>query len=317
MERYFSVIIPLYNKRKYIQRAIDSVLSQTYKNFEIIVVNDGSEDGSELIVENYDNKNIKLINQENSGVAIARNVGVFSAQYDFVCLLDADDEWKPNFLEEISALITTFPKHHIYSTRHEIIGDEGELLYPKNYFQENYRGVIKNFISCYKKTDGLINASSVCLRKSFFHKLGGFPASQTQGEDVYLWLLYSLHTDIVFSNTICTRYYRNTENRSVDSITKTSLPFQFLGFRSLINDFDSSKLKANSNKELVRYLRKNALLHVADLKSRNRNEVAISHTSQLFKLNKTTGLLCYLIVLMPCRLLRYSKRIRNHGRKSA
>lgn len=316
MDRYFSVVIPLYNKRKHIVRAIESVLSQTYTYFEIIVVNDGSDDGSELEMFRYKHHpNIKLINQENGGVSIARNNGVLAAQYEFVCFLDSDDEWKSCFLEEIANLIVLFPRKNVYSTRHEIIEQNGKSVYPRAYEQEDFRGVIDDFIQCYKASDGIINASSVCVRKPMFLQLGGFPEGQTQGEDVYLWLLYSLHTDIVFSNKICTRYYRNTENRSHERMMSDKLPFQFVHFYSMLQN---NKLKGknfdDNRDDLIKYLRKNALLHVAGLKANNNSKIALSHSMLLSDYNKTAGLLCYAILLIPNKLLKYLKDIRNNAR---
>jgi len=317
MDIYFSIVIPLYNKRKYISRAIDSILSQTYQYFEIIVVNDGSNDGSELEVAYYakKNANITLINQENCGVSVARNNGVLVAQYDYICFLDADDEWKPFFLEEISSLIKLFPGKDVYSTRHVIIEHQGVTIYPKAHKQENFRGIIDNFIRYYKTSDGLIHSSSVCLRKPLFLKLGGFPAGQGQGEDVYLWILYSLHTDIVFSNRICTKYYRNTENRSCERMPVNKLPFQFTYFYSLMqsSELKGTNLDRNRN-DLLMYLRKNALLHIAGLRINNNTKMAFSHTMMLGKHDKIASLLCYIILLVPNKLLIQVKNIRNGAR---
>ena len=107
----FSVIIPLYNKAAYIEKAINSVLAQNFKEFELIIVNDGSTDDSfskltvicnRLSVENPEIFNkIKIVQQENQGVSTARNNGVKIAKYDYIAFLDADDWWESTFLEEM------------------------------------------------------------------------------------------------------------------------------------------------------------------------------------------------------------------------
>ena len=96
-----SVIIPAYNAEPFIERAIDSVLSQTYKNVEIIVINDGSTDKTEQKVKAYIEKyeNIKLISTENGGVCRARNIGIETASGEYISFLDADDELLPDALE--------------------------------------------------------------------------------------------------------------------------------------------------------------------------------------------------------------------------
>ena len=95
-----SVIIPLYNKGKYIARALDSVFSQTYQDYEVIVVDDGSTDNGPEIVKQYNDPRLRLIHQENAGPGAARNKGISESKGEFLSFLDADDEWLPEFLEE-------------------------------------------------------------------------------------------------------------------------------------------------------------------------------------------------------------------------
>ncbi|MBR4881344.1 MAG: glycosyltransferase, partial [Clostridia bacterium] len=87
----FSVIIPVYNKADTISASIDSVISQTEKDFELIIVDDGSSDNIDEVLSKY--KNIHVITQENGGVSVARNSGIMAAQGDYICFLDADDLW--------------------------------------------------------------------------------------------------------------------------------------------------------------------------------------------------------------------------------
>lgn len=94
-----SVIIPLYNKGKYIVRALDSVFAQTYQDFEVIVVDDGSTDNGLEIVQQYRDSRLRLIRQANAGPGAARNRGLKASKAPFVAFLDADDEWLPEFLE--------------------------------------------------------------------------------------------------------------------------------------------------------------------------------------------------------------------------
>ena len=102
---FFSVVIPLYNKQNYIKETIKSVLNQTFQNFEIVVVNDGSKDDSIKIIESIQDYRIKLVHQENSGVSVARNMGIKEANAKYIAFLDADDLWLPEFLQTIYELI--------------------------------------------------------------------------------------------------------------------------------------------------------------------------------------------------------------------
>lgn len=94
-----SVVIPLYNKEKQIANTLHSVLRQTFQNFEIVVVNDGSTDNSVQEVEKVNDIRIRIVHQNNAGVSAARNKGIEEARYDIIAFLDADDEWKAEYLE--------------------------------------------------------------------------------------------------------------------------------------------------------------------------------------------------------------------------
>ena len=95
----FSVIIPVYNVKKYIKKCLDSVFNQSFKDYEVIVVNDGTEDRSMDIVEKYD---VNIINQKNSGLSSARNAGVKKSKGEYIIFLDSDDYWEEDLLKEIA-----------------------------------------------------------------------------------------------------------------------------------------------------------------------------------------------------------------------
>lgn len=93
-----SVVIPLYNKEKQIKRTLQSVLTQTFQDFEIVIVNDGSTDNSVIEVEKLKDPRIRLVHQKNAGVSAARNKGIEEAKYELIAFLDADDEWQSEYL---------------------------------------------------------------------------------------------------------------------------------------------------------------------------------------------------------------------------
>ena len=112
-----SVVVPLYNKEKTILKTISSVLTQSYEKFEIIVVNDGSTDGGvALLKESFNDERITIINQENQGVSAARNNGIRESNFDYIALLDGDDEWLPGYLEKVSEAIEQHPEAGMYGT---------------------------------------------------------------------------------------------------------------------------------------------------------------------------------------------------------
>lgn len=114
-----SVVMPLFNKVRHIKRALDSVLAQTYRDFEVIVVDDGSTDGSENVVEQYTDPRVRLVHREHIsswGGHAARNLGIAESRADLIAFLDADDEWLPDYLQTIMSLIGRFPGAAAWST---------------------------------------------------------------------------------------------------------------------------------------------------------------------------------------------------------
>ena len=103
-----SVIIPLYNKAPYVRRALDSVAAQTFTDFEVIVVDDGSTDGGAELVAAYGDSRVRLLRQANAGPGAARNRGIAEARGDILAFLDADDVWLPVFLEESMRLLDRY-----------------------------------------------------------------------------------------------------------------------------------------------------------------------------------------------------------------
>lgn len=211
----FTVIIPLYNKERHIGRAIKSVINQTYKDFELIVVDDGSTDNGVEEVNKIEDSRIRLIRQKNCGVSSARNKGISEAKYDYIGFLDADDAWKPNFLESIKNLIISYPRAGAYSTAYEIQREDG-IIEPSlnfNNFENKWQGVIDDYFR-YALQAPLISASSVVIPKSVFDNVGCFPLGIKRGEDLDMWIRIALNYDIVYLNEVCATYFYDTDNRA-------------------------------------------------------------------------------------------------------
>lgn len=217
MQIKYSVVIPLYNKASHINRSIDSVLKQTNQDFEIIVVNDGSSDGGEKKVLEYNDPRIKIHNQRNAGVSVARNKGMELSSGEYIAFLDADDEWLPNHLEEINTLIAQFPDAKLFSTAFYQISPNGEkeseefISLPKF----PWRGYINDYLQClYIGGLNPIWTSTVVIEKSMFDKIKGFSPNMKIGEDCEFWIKIHLTYPCVFSSEYTAIYYKDSENRS-------------------------------------------------------------------------------------------------------
>jgi len=206
----FSVIIPLYNKKPYIQRAIKSVLAQSYTEYEIIVVNDGSTDGGEEVVTAITDPGIILINQLNQGVSAARNKGVSRATYDYVVFIDADDSWESGFLAELNRLIHQLPGCGIYGINHRYITEKGVITVNDLDILLRYKleVVINDYFTLFAKLGkSPFSNSGCCYPKSIFLEQGGYREGVRLTEDSDLWCRIALNHPIAFSGKVLVNYY--------------------------------------------------------------------------------------------------------------
>jgi glycosyltransferase involved in cell wall biosynthesis len=179
----FSVIIPAYNQARYLGEAIKSVLAQTFHDYEIVVVNDGSTDETEMVALRYDEK-IRYVYQENQGLAGARNSGIRAAQGAWIALLDSDDCWLPEFLERMTARINEHPRAVVFYGAALCVDERGVPLKQAVGYKpvENvrlYHALLRaNFII----------PSTVVVNKKVIEQAGCFDQSLRSCEDWDLWL---------------------------------------------------------------------------------------------------------------------------------
>jgi glycosyltransferase involved in cell wall biosynthesis len=208
-----SVVIPLYNKARYIKRALDSVLSQTHQDFEVIVVNDGSTDGSEKVVEQYGDARIRLVNQQNAGECAARNRGVAEARAELIAFLDADDEWLPSHLETVLRLRKNHPECGAYASAFTIVTPRGARApslagIPASSFE----GVLPNYFRTVIG-DHAVCSSGVVIPRRTFDTCGLFPGGEHRRGDLDMWCRIALQYPIAFSTYVGAVYHQEAENR--------------------------------------------------------------------------------------------------------
>jgi glycosyltransferase involved in cell wall biosynthesis len=247
----FSVIIPLYNKAAYIERAIQSVLSQTFKEFELIVVDDGSTDNPfvQLSVISYQlsvnspeiYKKIKIIRQQNQGVSTARNNGVKLAKYEYIAFLDADDSWEPTYLEEMNSLIAAYPKAGIYGSGYYIVKNGKKRIAPIGVEKDFERGLI-NYCQVYSKTLCMpLTSISTILLKSVFINENAFKPDLKLGEDFDLWIRVATKYSVAFLNRSLANYHQDVDlpNRAIgEKLYKPQEHMLFTDYGRLKNNPD-------------------------------------------------------------------------------
>lgn len=200
-----SVIIPSYNRAKLLGRAIDSVLHQTFSDYEIIVVDDGSKDNTKDVLKAYDGK-IKYIYQANRGISGARNQGIKEARGEYIAFLDSDDSWIPEKLAEQIKVLEANKNVGIVYSKLQMINDKGEHcgVKPKHKSGKNFRELIE--------IGGDIPTSSVMARRECFEKVGVFDESLQQMEDIDMWIRIAKNYDLYeITDKILAYYYRHDE----------------------------------------------------------------------------------------------------------
>ena len=206
-----SVIIPTYNRIFFLKRSIDSVLEQSLKPYEVIIVDDGSSDGtSTMIKKNY--PKINLICQENKGVSAARNIGIRASSGDWVCFLDSDDEWKKNKLSEQMLAIKKNTNYSFCHSNEEWIKNGKKINQKKKH--KKYGGDI--FKECLDMCR--ISPSSVMINKSVFDDIGFFNEDLVVCEDYELWLRICAHYKVLFVDEPLIIKYGGHEGQLSNSI---------------------------------------------------------------------------------------------------
>ena len=212
---YFSIVIPVYNKEKFVAKTLKSVLSQTFSDFEIIIVNDGSNDNSEAIIQTFQDDRIQFYSKKNEGVAIARNFGIEKATADYICFLDADDYWFPNFLETMHQFIAKLPEQMIFASAIEI-ETKNKVILAHYSIPKKSDFEIVNFFDASQK-ECVLWTSSICIHKDVFEKVGTFDTKIKHGEDTELWIRIGLQFPIVFIRKILARYVYDESSISRNS----------------------------------------------------------------------------------------------------
>lgn len=214
----FSVVIPVYNKKPHVSKAITSVLKQDYDNFEIIVVCDPSTDGSEEEVNKFKDSRVRVVYRKEPGPGgyAARNLGVALSRYDWVCFLDADDEWLPNHLQVHHNLIKE-TGYDVVATSWFDVYEEGDLpsnkksVCNKNIYKLDFVGFLQNYSTKTK----LVHTNTITMKKRILSSFHGFPEGTCRrGGDVATWInAVSYSKGIAWLNYETAYYHR--ENSTV------------------------------------------------------------------------------------------------------
>jgi glycosyltransferase involved in cell wall biosynthesis len=210
-----SVVIPLYNKEGQITRALDSVFAQSFQDFEIVVIDDGSKDRGAGIVAAIADPRVRLHRQPNAGVSVARNRAVALARADVIAFLDGDDAWYPDHLERLWQLRADYPGTVAWAMNYHVVDLAGGLtpgvsvvteprlvLTPENYFRIARHGTP-------------VFSSAVAVDKAALQRVGGFPAGVRLGEDLDTWIRLLFSGPIAFDARPGAYYHADGDDRAL------------------------------------------------------------------------------------------------------
>jgi len=277
-----SVVIPLYNKSTTIKRCIDSVLTQSLRAKEIIVIDDGSTDDGPAIVSSFYNPKIILIRQNNAGVSCARNGGVKAAKSSFVAFLDADDDWSKDHLATLFSLATKISDVGAWSTGFLIKQGSSEVAYSigndliRHYSVEEY---IESLI------DGrdLVWTSACMVRRDQISSLGGFTEGINHGEDHAMWLRLALKFNgVAVSGSITANYHVTPDGLSKRLVTQADAVMIYISDYLLNNLIIGNRLRFI----LKALFNKYAIAHAINAIINMRRDIAYGFLSLTMKTNR-------------------------------
>lgn len=244
MSIFFSIIIPLYNKEKYVLHTLKSVLNQTFGDYEVIVVEDCSTDTSFEVISTFESEKVKIIKHDfNKGLSATRNTGIKNASSNYIAFLDADDVWKQTYLAELYLLIKSFPGAKLFATNYEELYQNNTVLLPNNNTTNlKEKTIIPDFFEI-SLAQPLYCPSSFCVEKSVFDTIGFYNENIQFGEDVDFNIRANLSFQLCYSKNALVKYTMLSENQITQSVISGKV----------ITDFDFFE-RTTTSKSLKKYL---------------------------------------------------------------
>lgn len=317
----FAVVVPLYNKAPYIRKALRSVFDQTFGDWELVVVDDGSTDGSagtarECIMSFPDSSKCRLIPETNSGVGAARNNGVAASAGEYLCFLDADDWWDEHFLERMNSLIEEYPEAGIYGTSYYLVKNGRRRVAPIALDRGFTKGFI-NYCEVYSRFLCMpLCTGSVALKRCVFDEMNGFKTNLRLGEDFDLWIRVALNHRVAFLNEQLFYYNQDVElkNRATRRLHE---PQHHILFN--LDYLEPVEAVNPDYKRLVDKLRVYSLLDYRMVKRyRGRAESELAKVDWSQQPEEVARRYRIPICLMKCHqtFLKFGARVKNHWKRA-
>ncbi len=296
---FFSVAITVYNKANFVEQTLRSILNQSFSDFEVIIVNDGSTDNSLEVVSAIKDERISVYSIENQGVAAARNYGLEKAKSNYIALSDGDDIWLENHLSELKNLIESFPDCGIYATSYEKHFFNSYITQPKfSNVDSPFFGIVNDYFLT-SLADNILWTSAVVIPKKTIENGFVFDQNLRCGEDIDLWIRIANHYNVAFSSKVTTQKMIFAEDNHL-SLTKN--------IANLITVLNKHKSEEKENPSLKAYLDINRFAIAMEAKvlsdfenyKKVKKDIDFKHLN--FKLK--------LLLLLPSSILRFLKKMK-------
>ncbi len=259
-----SVLMPVYKGEQFIALSIESVLAQIHSNIELIIVNDGSPDHSDDVILPYlDDPRVKYIEQQNAGVAAARNTALLYAKGKYIGLCDQDDEWLPYKAEKQVEYLETHPEAGLVHGDVDYINEFGQLLPHDPYFPAAVSG------DCFPRIymGNPVMAVAAMFRRNVVDAVGGFDQSIKYSDDFDLWLRIAAHHAVGYNEEPVARYRLHAENNSRHQVSIRKYTLRVL--RKAESEMPDACAQVPSNFRKLRYFRLyEQMAHYAKAESR-------------------------------------------------
>lgn len=307
LQKLVSIIIPAYNVENYVSQTLETIIRQTYHNMEIIIVNDGSTDGTEKIIQEYAKKDNRIIifNQINKGLSAARNSGLKIAKGEYLCIFDADDIMMPEKIELQFNLLEDNPLGDFVYSKVLYFTTGVDDVYIRDLSTPNGATAVYKTLLRY---GNFISPNSVFFKRSVFEKFGGFDENLRSSEDFDYWL-HLAQNDV---NILHLDKYLTLCRGRKDSLTSDSVTM----YSSVISVFEKhifkSKNKFLSKIMYPQYIKNKLLFYFSIIKrpkSKTKNESVFKNSNRFLSLNYFASNL--FIFLRKIKFLLTFKKIDN------
>ncbi len=261
-----SVVIPLYNKEQSIASTLQTVLNQTYQDFEIVIVDDGSTDRSVEEVKKVADPRIRLIHQTNAGVSAARNRSIEEAKGEYIAFLDADDEWKSDYLKTQYELTQKYPECSVFACNYEFKDTQGRVtptIIRKLPFKGE-DGILSNYFEIASCSHPPLWTSAVIVKKSAIQSIGGFSIGIKSGEDLLTWARLAVQEKIAYSRKPLSFF---CESESATDKSKAEIRYGSEGFvlqtlLDLYNKKENTLYKEHLKQYIIRWYKIYSIIQI-------------------------------------------------------